>query len=62
LTITPPIDGILTFLMFLNPLFGINATLSLLPGFGIYFIWWYLITSYAFAGIFQRLFGVNFEI
>jgi uncharacterized membrane protein (DUF106 family) len=34
---------------------------SLIPGFGIWFIWWYFITNFAFAGIFQRLFGVNFE-
>ncbi|MBS7268653.1 MAG: DUF106 domain-containing protein [Candidatus Freyarchaeota archaeon] len=33
----------------------------LIPGFGIFFIWWYFITNFAFAGIFQRLFGVNFE-
>jgi uncharacterized membrane protein (DUF106 family) len=34
---------------------------SLIPGFGVWFIWWYFITNFAFAGIFQRLFGVNFE-
>lgn len=35
---------------------------SLIPGFGVYFIWWYVISNFAFAGIFQRLFGVNFEV
>lgn len=32
------------------------------PGFGVYFLWWYFISNFAFAGIFQRLFGVNFEM
>jgi uncharacterized membrane protein (DUF106 family) len=45
---------------------GINVPIatdawSLIPGFGMWFIWWYFITNFAFAGIFQRLFGVNFE-
>ncbi|MFB0560778.1 MAG: EMC3/TMCO1 family protein [Candidatus Lokiarchaeia archaeon] len=34
---------------------------SSIPGFGVYFLWWYFISNFAFAGIFQRLFGVNFE-
>lgn len=34
---------------------------SFIPGFGVYFIWWYIISNFAFAGIFQRLFGVNIE-
>ncbi|MEM2145898.1 MAG: EMC3/TMCO1 family protein [Candidatus Jordarchaeaceae archaeon] len=62
IAISPSLQGLLTIFAFLNPFLNAFITLSLIPGFGIYFIWWYLITNYAFAGIFQRLFGVNFEV
>ncbi|MHA1607647.1 MAG: EMC3/TMCO1 family protein [Candidatus Freyarchaeota archaeon] len=32
-----------------------------IPGFGLWFIWWYFISSIAFGGLFQRLFGVYIQ-
>nr|MDO8081948.1 EMC3/TMCO1 family protein [Candidatus Freyarchaeota archaeon] len=61
--ISPTIQAVLSVFALLNHILlpGATVTWSLIPGFGVYFWWWYLITNFAFAGIFQRLFGVNFE-
>jgi len=32
-----------------------------IPGFGLWFIWWYFMSSIAFGGLFQRLFGVYIQ-
>lgn len=32
-----------------------------LPGFGLWFIWWYFMTSVAFGSLFQRLFGLRIQ-
>jgi uncharacterized membrane protein (DUF106 family) len=56
------VQAFLNVFSFLYPMVGATVSLSLIPGFGMYFWWWYLITNVAFAGIFQRLFGVNFEM
>lgn len=62
LALSSSAQAFLNVFSFLNPLLGTTVSLSLIPGFGMYFFWWYLITNFAFAGIFQRLFGVNFEM
>lgn len=56
-------SDIYTFIRFFAGMNIISAgdAWSIIPGFGVYFLWWYFISNFAFAGIFQRLFGVNFE-
>ncbi|WXG40532.1 MAG: EMC3/TMCO1 family protein [Candidatus Freyarchaeum deiterrae] len=47
---------------YVNTLLGLpTIAWSSIPGFGLWFIWWYFICNLAFQSIFMRLFGVNFE-
>ncbi len=65
--VIPGLSELQVFLNIINLASGLSLMLPItpvidgwapIPGFGLWFIWWYFMSSIAFGGLFQRLFGV----